>query len=304
MNRPTSFERVNGSNSCSETVSSLSGHALGHQRDGGPTSPRAVGATRAEPDEYPEVRPSTIDGGLRGTCRASISPPKVPLGQPPESEADARVQATALQASPAEIPIDETHERGQSASETNLNRTDRSTANDSTGVRSNRLECGEGDSSDIIVSEGRCARMAMLDLRLPPRFGRYADGSRRTSPRSQARVAASVAVPAEPVIRIAASGQTDGMSSSAAASEHRPMPELPPRGDIARLAGTKGGLPKRIGSGSLVPAKLTWMPKDPFGNGVREKSAPRFRWELMLTSACVTAVCTLGIIWLLRAVAA
>ncbi|MBX3396007.1 MAG: hypothetical protein KF841_11635 [Phycisphaerae bacterium] len=221
---------------------------------------------------------------------------------------DARVRTTDSQSSPIEIPHDETHERGLAASETNLNRTDRLTTNDSTSVSSNRLECGEGDSSDIIVSEGRSARMAMLDLRLPPRFGRYADGSSRTTIRSRTRGAASVAVPAEPVISIGSMDQADGKSisspASASVSVARPMPELPPRGDIARLAGSKGGLPKRIGSGSLVPAKLTWMPKDPFGNGVREKSAPRFRWELMLTSACITTVCTLAIIWLLRAVAA
>ncbi|HKQ48977.1 MAG TPA: hypothetical protein VJZ71_12975 [Phycisphaerae bacterium] len=56
--------------------------------------------------------------------------------------------------------------------------------------------------------------------------------------------------------------------------------------------------PKRIGSGQLVPARLTWRPGDPFGSDARGKS--RFRWELMLTSACVTAACGLGCIWLLR----
>lgn len=56
--------------------------------------------------------------------------------------------------------------------------------------------------------------------------------------------------------------------------------------------------PKRIGSGQLVPARLTWRPGDPFGSDAKGKS--RFRWELMLTSACVTAACGLGGIWLLR----
>ncbi len=56
--------------------------------------------------------------------------------------------------------------------------------------------------------------------------------------------------------------------------------------------------PKRIGSGQLVPARLTWRPGDPFGGDSAGK--PRFRWEVMLTSACVTAACGLGCIWLLR----
>lgn len=56
--------------------------------------------------------------------------------------------------------------------------------------------------------------------------------------------------------------------------------------------------PRRIGSGQLVPARLTWRPGDPFGGDVRGKT--RFRWEVMLTSACVTAACGLGCIWLLR----
>jgi hypothetical protein len=56
--------------------------------------------------------------------------------------------------------------------------------------------------------------------------------------------------------------------------------------------------PKRIGSGQLVPARLTWRPGDPFGGD--GKGPTRFRWEVMLTSACVTAACGLGCIWLLR----
>jgi hypothetical protein len=57
--------------------------------------------------------------------------------------------------------------------------------------------------------------------------------------------------------------------------------------------------PKRIGSGCLVPARLTWKPRDPFAAGGRS-GMERFRWELMLTSACITAVCGLGCVWLLR----
>jgi len=57
--------------------------------------------------------------------------------------------------------------------------------------------------------------------------------------------------------------------------------------------------PKRIGSGCLVPARLTWKPRDPFA-GRSPSRMQRFRWELMLTSACITAVCGLGCVWLLR----
>lgn len=57
--------------------------------------------------------------------------------------------------------------------------------------------------------------------------------------------------------------------------------------------------PKRIGSGELVPARLTWRPGDPFGD-TGESGVRRFRWDLMLTSAGVTAACGLACIWLLR----
>ncbi len=77
-------------------------------------------------------------------------------------------------------------------------------------------------------------------------------------------------------------------------------PQLPPPGEIARLGVRRSTLaPKRIGSGRLVPARLTWKPGDPFATPSRPKRAP-FRWELMLTSACITAVCGLGCVWLLR----
>jgi hypothetical protein len=58
-------------------------------------------------------------------------------------------------------------------------------------------------------------------------------------------------------------------------------------------------VPRSIGSGKLVPARLTWKPGDPFA-GARADFGQRFRWELMLTAACVTSVAGLGCIWLLR----
>lgn len=84
----------------------------------------------------------------------------------------------------------------------------------------------------------------------------------------------------------------------------KPMPKLPPRGDIASLGVRKPGVaPKQIGSGRLVPARLTWKPGDPFA-GSKKTKPNQFRWEVMLTSACVTAACGLGCIWLLRTILA
>jgi len=79
----------------------------------------------------------------------------------------------------------------------------------------------------------------------------------------------------------------------------RPMPPLPEPGELVRIAAgqTRRQTPMRIGSGRLVPTRLTWKPGDPFcdsSNRVR-----RFRWEIMLTAACGTAVCGMGAIWLL-----
>ncbi len=84
-----------------------------------------------------------------------------------------------------------------------------------------------------------------------------------------------------------------------------PMPVLPRRGEIAGLAvPDRRAAPKRIGSGRLVPARLTWKPGDPF-SGSRSRSAGKpFRWEVMLTAACVTAACGMGCIWLLRTILA
>lgn len=62
-----------------------------------------------------------------------------------------------------------------------------------------------------------------------------------------------------------------------------------------------GVAPKRIGSGTLVPARLTWKPGDPFGENA-ESAGPRFRWELMLRSACITAACGLFCVWLLHSI--
>jgi hypothetical protein len=64
-----------------------------------------------------------------------------------------------------------------------------------------------------------------------------------------------------------------------------------------------GSAPKRIGDGKLVQARLTWKPGDPFGGPTKSKKKS-FKWELMLTTACVTAACGMACIWLLRTVLA
>jgi hypothetical protein len=80
----------------------------------------------------------------------------------------------------------------------------------------------------------------------------------------------------------------------------RPMPELPPKGAIAALGVRKGGTaPRRIGSGRLVPARLTWKPRDPFADPAPVKRS-QFRWDTMLTVACATAALGLGFVWLVR----
>ncbi|HVP10368.1 MAG TPA: hypothetical protein VMV94_04175 [Phycisphaerae bacterium] len=77
-------------------------------------------------------------------------------------------------------------------------------------------------------------------------------------------------------------------------------PPSPPALMHDRCASQKqGAAPKRIGSGRLVPARLTWKPRDPFACSSKPKHQ-RFRWEVMLTAACITAVCGLGCVWILR----
>jgi len=95
----------------------------------------------------------------------------------------------------------------------------------------------------------------------------------------------------------------------------RPMPPLPKRGEIASLARearskeqaepsaakpvAAPSTPVKIGRGRLVPARLTWKPGDPFADGVKPKVST-FRWDIMLTATCCTAVLGLAVIWLMR----
>lgn len=61
--------------------------------------------------------------------------------------------------------------------------------------------------------------------------------------------------------------------------------------------------PKRIGGGKLIQPRLTWKPGDPFADPNRTDGMPgRFRWELMLSTACGTAVFGLAFFWIMRMV--
>ncbi len=80
----------------------------------------------------------------------------------------------------------------------------------------------------------------------------------------------------------------------------RPMPPLPARGQIAQLGTARCSLaPRKIGRGRLVPVRLSWKPGDPFATPPKRKQR-QFRWEVMLTSACITAACGLVCVWLLK----
>lgn len=93
-----------------------------------------------------------------------------------------------------------------------------------------------------------------------------------------------------------------------AASEPSPMP-TDPSPDVRPVAPATDARdetpparkdpPKRVGSGQLQNPRLNWRPGAPFGDGPAQTQT-RFRWELMLTTACGTAACGLVGIWLLR----
>jgi len=95
-------------------------------------------------------------------------------------------------------------------------------------------------------------------------------------------------------------------ASRSATVTGRPMPVLPARGEIAELArkgSTSPRPPKRIGGGRLVPTRLTWKPGEPAGLA-KPRPKASFRWDTMLTTACITAVCGMGCLWLLRTILA
>ncbi|HWL94389.1 MAG TPA: hypothetical protein VNT79_12730 [Phycisphaerae bacterium] len=230
-------------------------------------SPEATRAIATDQDDGEQV----LGGHLvvEGVCRAEIRPPKDPIG-----EGDDAIDET-LCGAPIR-PEPETVEMTTTAS--------KPTVRPATPVEA----CDHSGISDILLCQPPVAYSAMLELRLPSPLGRRSNRNGTARPQRTPAPAA----------------QSEG-SSVTAGWTGRAMPELPPRGEIARLGIKRPpGAPKRIGSGALVPAKLTWMPKDPFGRGVTEKKGARFRWELMLTAASVTAACGLGVVWLLKSVTA
>lgn len=251
-------------------------------------------------EEFPSIS-ATSPAGLEGVRRADITPPSVPLG------GDA-----------AELP----EEHWEDIDVEGAERSDMTTTlKPAIGSIADMVSLSHdhSEAEDIILCEPPSAHLAMLSLRLPAR------SPRRSIPSYSKSVAECGAVQQfRPVIPLATSGENGDLVASAASvesagararelvlcgaeNEEAPMsattvarPELPPRGEIAKLGIRKnGGAPRRIGSGALVPAKLTWMPKDPFGNGIRKQKSTRFRWEVMLTTACVTAGAAMACLFLL-----
>ncbi len=103
-------------------------------------------------------------------------------------------------------------------------------------------------------------------------------------------------------VRSAEESTEPGDARSGSSSKQKPA--LPARGKmVASDGGRRGAAPKRIGRGTLVRARLTWKPGDPFGDS-EETPGSAFRWELMLASACVTAACGLFCVWLLHSILA
>ncbi len=250
-------------------------------RSNEPESDRDTGssdrATLSGPRRNSEQRNEVLGGHrvIEGVCRAEISPPKAPLGDVADE-------------TPYQLPA------GHACDDRNSKQMTSVCAVASSSADSIGFSAYHGDhssTSDIVLCEPPAAYSAMLELRLPSPIW-------RAGARSARRVATDRATEQE--IRTAGA-----VSASGGERPARPMPELPPRGEIAGLGIRRtGGAPKRIGSGALVPAKLTWMPKDPFGAGVKEKPVSRFRWELMLTAASLTAVGGLVVVWLLKTVGA
>lgn len=61
-------------------------------------------------------------------------------------------------------------------------------------------------------------------------------------------------------------------------------------------------LPERVGNGRLQPTKVHWKPGEPLGGAaVKPADRRRFRWDVMLSTACGTAACGMIGIWLIRA---
>ncbi|MCK6455033.1 MAG: hypothetical protein L6Q92_00680 [Phycisphaerae bacterium] len=84
-----------------------------------------------------------------------------------------------------------------------------------------------------------------------------------------------------------------------AANHHPPSRFIMPDGSSSKNAPSHRPIPPRIGTGQLQPTRLHWKPGDPFG-GAAAIAHPPFRWELMIATACGTALCGIAGIWLLK----
>ncbi len=90
--------------------------------------------------------------------------------------------------------------------------------------------------------------------------------------------------------------------AAAVSAPQRPAPVSTPSVAAApeQASEKKAPPPVRVGSGQLQPTRVNWKPGEPFGDSAA--ALTRFRWELMLTTACGTAACGLAGIWLLRTI--
>jgi hypothetical protein len=91
---------------------------------------------------------------------------------------------------------------------------------------------------------------------------------------------------------------TEDLSIRPPPREDRPtLAVVPPPSEPERAPAGKPPAPVRIGAGILQAERPKWKPGSPFGDADKDS---RFRWELMLTTACGTAACGMAGIWLLR----
>jgi hypothetical protein len=81
---------------------------------------------------------------------------------------------------------------------------------------------------------------------------------------------------------------TCGLSSSVAGARVEPSIPAPPT---------------HIGAGRLHVERPDWRPGNPFGDvrHPRRSTRGRFRWDILMATACGTATCGVVCVWLLRA---
>mgnify|MGYP000527779978 CR=1 FL=1 len=103
---------------------------------------------------------------------------------------------------------------------------------------------------------------------------------------------------AESVAALRASATSENSPTPVGPSPER-QPVAPATEAAKHPAAARKEPPRRVGSGQLQNPRLNWRPGAPFGDGPA-RTHGRFRWELMLTTACGTAACGLVGIWLLR----